>query len=135
MLLVDDSTILGDRVPRMISEIAPDIQIVGQAHSSAEVAESVQALQPDVVVLDPHTVWGNGLEVLQDIKGHTPAPIVIIFTNYPFPQFRQRCLEGGAEFFFDKSSEFDSLRETIEHRAPSPPLPLGTPWVRTGPGL
>jgi DNA-binding NarL/FixJ family response regulator len=115
VLLVDDFTILGDRVASMISEIAPDIEIVGQANSASEVAESVPALRPDVVILDPHTVWGNGLEVLQDIKRNSPAPVVIIFTNYPFPQYRQRCLEGGADFFFDKSSEFDSLRETIEH--------------------
>ena len=109
VLLVDDSTILGDRVPRMISEIAPEIEIVGQAHSSSEVAESGHC----------DLIWrswpSDGLEVLQDIKHNTVAPIVIVFTNYPFPQSRQRCLEGGAEFFFDKSSEFDSLRETIEH--------------------
>jgi DNA-binding NarL/FixJ family response regulator len=131
VFLVDDSTILRDRVPRMISEIAPDIEVVGQAKSSCEVAESVRALRPDVVILDPHTVGGNGLELLRDIKRNTPAPIVIIFTNDPFPQYRQRCLEGGAEFFFDKSSEVDSLRGTIAHlkrdiryRAPSPPLSL-----------
>jgi DNA-binding NarL/FixJ family response regulator len=139
VLLGDDSTILGDRVPRMISDIAPDVEIVGQVHTSSEVAESVRALRPDVVILDPYTVWGNGLEVLQEIKRNPPAPVVIIFTNYPFPQYRQRCLDGGADFFFDKSSEFDSLRETIEHLKrdirylPSPPLAPGTPWVRRRP--
>jgi DNA-binding NarL/FixJ family response regulator len=99
----------------MISEIAPDIEIVGQAKCPCEVAESIRTLRPDVVLLDPQMVRGNGLEVLRDIKGNTPAPVVIIFTDYPFPQYRQRCLEDGAEFFFDKSSELDRLRETIEH--------------------
>jgi DNA-binding NarL/FixJ family response regulator len=114
VFLVDDSTILGDRVPCMISEIASDIEIVGQAKCPCDVAESVRILRPDVVILDPQMVGGKVLEVLRDIKCNTPAPVVIIFTNYPFPQYRQRCLEGGAEFFFDKSSQLDRLRETIE---------------------
>ncbi len=110
----------------MISDIAPDIEIVGQTGTAREAVESVRALRPDVVILDLHMPGGNGLDVLQDMKRNTPAPIVIIFTNYPFPHYRQRCLDGGAEFFFDKSTEFDKLRETLEHlnrdarlRAPS----------------
>jgi hypothetical protein len=55
------------------------------------------------------------LEVLHDIKRNRPATIVIIFTNYPFPQYRQKYLEDGAEFFFDKTSELNRLRETLEH--------------------
>ncbi len=130
VFLVDDSTILRDRVCSLISDITPDIGIVGQANNPREVVESVQALRPDVVILDLR-LPGNGLDVLQDIKRNTPPPVVIIFTNYPFPQYRQRCLEAGAEFFFDKSTEFDKLKETLEHlkrdiryRAPSPLLSL-----------
>jgi hypothetical protein len=29
-----------------------------------------------------------------------------MLSNYPHPENRKTCLEGGADFFFDKSTEF-----------------------------
>jgi len=43
------------------------------------------------------------------LKREKPAPAVIILTNYPYPQYRQKCLEAGADFFFVKSTEFDQI--------------------------
>jgi len=115
VLLVDDSTILRERVASMITELAPDVEVIGHAWGRAEVPAAVQALRPDVVVLDHHVPDGNGMDVVRDIKRNIPAPVVIVFSNHCYPQYRQRCLESGAEFFFDKSNEFGKLSETIEH--------------------
>jgi len=57
---------------------------------------------------------GNGIEVLEQVKKSVAAPVVIMFTNYPFPQYRKKCSEAGAEFFFDKSSESHKVIETLE---------------------
>jgi Response regulator containing a CheY-like receiver domain and an HTH DNA-binding domain len=71
-----------------------------------------------VVLLDIHLLNGNGIDVLQRLKKEKPAPAVIILTNYPYPQYRQKCLEAGADFFFVKSTEFDqvvpALRKLIQ---------------------
>jgi DNA-binding NarL/FixJ family response regulator len=32
-----------------------------------------------------------------------------MLANYPYPQYRKKCMEAGADFFFDKSSEFDQI--------------------------
>jgi DNA-binding NarL/FixJ family response regulator len=41
----------------------------------------------------------------------------VICTNYPYPQYREECLTAGANFFLDKSAEFEKipaiLRELI----------------------
>jgi two-component system, NarL family, response regulator DevR len=115
VLLVDDSTILRERVASMITELAPDVEVIRLAWGGAVVPAAVRALRPDVVVLDHHVPDGNGMDVVRDIKRNIPAPVVIVFTNDCYPQYRQRCLESGAEFFFDKSNEYGKLRETIEH--------------------
>ena len=39
-----------------------------------------------------------------------------MFTNYAFPQYRERSLSLGADYFFDKSREFHRVREVL-HRA------------------
>jgi CheY-like chemotaxis protein len=65
--------------------------------------------EPDVVILDIRLIGGNGMNVLERIKkGHAP-PIVIMFTNYPDPQCREKCRELGAEYFFDEVTEIESF--------------------------
>jgi DNA-binding NarL/FixJ family response regulator len=36
-----------------------------------------------------------------------------MLTNYPYPQYRKKCIEAGADYFFDKSTEFDRIIDTI----------------------
>jgi CheY-like chemotaxis protein len=53
------------------------------------------------------------LKVLERIKiGHS-TPIVIMFTNYPHPQYREKCRELGAEYFFDKVKEVESFVKVL----------------------
>jgi DNA-binding NarL/FixJ family response regulator len=42
------------------------------------------------------------------------APRIIILTNYPYPGYRQKCLQAGVDFFLDKSTEFDQIPELFE---------------------
>ncbi|MCJ7580098.1 MAG: hypothetical protein MUP98_06135, partial [Candidatus Aminicenantes bacterium] len=35
-------------------------------------------------------------------------------TNYPYSQYRQRCMEVGADFFFDKHTEFNELFKVVK---------------------
>jgi len=37
-----------------------------------------------------------------------------MLTAFPYPQYREKCLEAGADYFFDKATEFDSVSQTVE---------------------
>jgi DNA-binding NarL/FixJ family response regulator len=90
------------------------VELVGQAGNGAEVISAIQRLKPDVVILDIHMPGNSGFEVLQNIKQDQAAPMVIILTNYPYSVYRQKCLQAGADFFLDKSTEFDQIPELLE---------------------
>ena len=96
----------------MLSEIR-GIEVIGEAKDGLEAINSILELKPDVVILDLRMPWRDGLDVLRDIKKSDPAPMVIILTNYPYPQYRRRCMEEGAEYFFDKSGEFEKVTEVL----------------------
>ncbi len=113
VFIVDDSAILRERLISMLSEIK-GIEIAGQAQSAREAINSIRDLNPDVVILDIRMPGGNGISVLQNIKKDKPPPIVIMFTNYPYPQYRKKFMDAGADFFFDKSTEFDNLIEVFK---------------------
>ena len=113
VFIVDDSLIVQERLVTMLGELA-GVEVVGQAETVAEVISGVRKLQPDVVILDIQMPDGSGIEVLKNIKQAEAAPIVIILTNYPYQKYRERCLKAGADFFLDKSIEFDQIPKLLE---------------------
>ena len=108
VFIADDSRIVRERLVTMLDELA-GVEIVGQAENVAEAISAIRIVKPDVVILDIRMPGGSGIDVLQEIKQDEVAPMIIILTNYPYPAYRQKCLQAGADFFLDKSTEFDQI--------------------------
>ena len=108
VFLVDDSVVFLQRLKRMLADV-PDIQVIGETGNAQLAPDAILKQKPDVVLLDIHLLNGSGIDVLQSLKKSMPTLAVIILTNYPYPQYRQKCLEAGADFFFVKSTQFDQV--------------------------
>ncbi len=113
VFIADDSLIVREHLVMMLDELV-GVEIVGQAGTVAEAVSAIRNLQPDVVILDIRIPDGSGIDVLQNIKQDGAGPMVIILTNYPYPVYRRKCLQAGADFFLDKSTEFDQIPELFE---------------------
>lgn len=113
IFIADDSLIVRERLVTMLDELA-GIEIVGQAENVAEAVSGIRNLQPDVVILDIRMPGGSGFKVLRKIKQAEAGPMVIILTNFPYPGYRQRYLQAGADFFLDKSTEFAQIPDLLE---------------------
>jgi len=113
ILIVDDSAIVRERLKAMLSEVT-ELKNISQAKDSLEALSSFQKWNLEVVILDIRMPGKSGIDVLQKIKKATTPPLVIILTNYPYPQYRRKCIEAGADFFFDKSTEFDKVTEVLK---------------------
>jgi DNA-binding NarL/FixJ family response regulator len=84
-----------------------------QAQNAAEAIAAFQQIRPEVAILDIQMPDESGIEVLARIKKESPQTTVIMLTNYPLPPFRKRCQEAGADYFFDKSTEFEKVVEVL----------------------
>ena len=113
VLIVDDSAIVRERLKAMLSEIM-ELRDISQAKDSLEGISCFQKLHPGVIILDIRMPGGSGIDVLQKIKKSAQPPLVIVLTNYPYPQYRSKCMDAGADFFFDKSTEFDKVIEVLK---------------------
>jgi DNA-binding NarL/FixJ family response regulator len=51
----------------------------------------------------------NGLNLLITLKQRYPKMKVIMLTNLAEPQYRNTCKAFGADYFFDKSVDFDRI--------------------------
>ncbi|MFC2141348.1 response regulator [Acidobacteriota bacterium] len=112
IFIADDSEELCSRLVEILSEIR-GLQIVGVARNKKEALDGIAKHKPDVVILDIRMPDGNGISVLNVIKKQKRPPLAIMFTNYPYLQYRKKCLEDGADFFFYKALEFEKMIDLI----------------------
>ena len=112
VLIADDSDAIVERLAVLMAEME-GIELVGRAGTVGDASRSIRQLEPDVVILDLHMPGGSGFDVLAGLKADGRAPVVIVLTNHPHPQYRDRCLQSGARFFLDKSTEFEKVVEIL----------------------
>jgi len=112
VFVVEDSEVIRKRLVSMLTGLA-GVELIGHAESAADAIARILSQKPDVVVLDIKLTAGSGIEVLRTIKHRIPGVVVIMLTNYASAQYRSKCLEAGAEYFLDKTNEFEKLLPII----------------------
>ncbi len=114
VFVVEDSPIVRERLVEMLSEIE-GVDVIGNADNADDAVEDILRLHPDVAVLDIKLRSGSGIAVLEQIRRKAPGMATIMLTNYASPEHRQRCLSAGANYFFDKTEEFESIKGALEN--------------------
>lgn len=112
VFVADDSTRLREQIISLLSELN-GIEVIGQAQDAMEAFHAICELKPDVVTLDIQMIGGSGIDVLKRIRREDHTPVIIMLTNFSSAPYRRRCMEAGADFFLDKSTEFGKVREII----------------------
>lgn len=114
LFIADDSKILRGCLVEILNEIE-GVEIIGQEGDPARILEAIDILKPDLVILDIQMPGGSGILVLEAIKKKEKPPAVIMFTNYPYLQYRKRCMDAGADYFFFKTTELEKLIEVVKN--------------------
>ena len=128
VLIADDSALVRKRLAALLGNLGY-VEVVSEAQDTVEAIAGIRRLKPDAVILDIRMPGGGGLSVLERLRQAHTRPMVIVLTDYPFIQYRKKCLELGADFFFDKAAEFYKIPEAFEQfraraearRDPAPP--------------
>lgn len=117
VFLVEDSPIIRDRLTESLSTPGR-IEVIGHADTEHGAVAALREAQWDVLVLDLQLKQGTGLGVLKALAGaRPPGAKVIVLTNYAIPQFRDRSVALGADYFFDKSREYYRVKSVLEDLA------------------
>jgi len=108
VFIADDSNSVIERLADLLDEI-PEARLVGRAGNVSEAVRGVARTNPDALILDLQMPGGTGLDVLRAVRADHPHLQVLICTNHPHKKYREECLSAGANFFLDKSSEFEKI--------------------------
>jgi DNA-binding NarL/FixJ family response regulator len=119
VFLVEDSSAIRETLANSL-ESAGLVKIIGFAETADDAWRAVQHQPADAVIIDLHLRAGTGFDLLNRLKG-TPALssklVKVVLTNFATPAFRQRCVSLGADYFFDKSLEFDRAIDVLDDLA------------------
>jgi DNA-binding NarL/FixJ family response regulator len=113
VLLVDDHPLFRAGVRQRLYEHDPDLEVVGEAGSSAQAQEMVALLTPDVVLMDISMGDENGIEATRAIKRNAPAVAVIILSVYDDVQYIEAAVEAGAAGYFLKTVQGPDLAAAV----------------------
>lgn len=110
LLVIEDDPVLRD----FCLEVGKQM---GFAASFADSIPSARAILPrpvDVVLLDVRLPGGEGLSLLDEIRGKHPSAIVIIMTAYPTVDSAVEALRVGAGDYLSTPFTVDDLVSTLE---------------------
>jgi len=124
VFITDDSKLVVERLHDLLKDVS-GVEVVGEAGDPLEAVLSIGQTKPDAVILDLQMPGGSGLDVLRAIRRGQPGVQVLICTNFPYPQYRDECIAAGANYFLDKSADFEKIpaifRELMKGASKRPP--------------
>jgi two-component system response regulator DevR len=112
LLIVDDHPVVRAGL-RTIQELAPEIQIVGEAANSQDALTAARVIRPHLVLLDIRLPGAGGIEVCRLIKARQPEIRVLFLTSHADEHLILAALEAGADGYLMKENDTSRLISSI----------------------
>ncbi|NLF14625.1 MAG: response regulator transcription factor [Anaerolineaceae bacterium] len=112
VLVVDDHAIVRRGIRALLAEI-DDIELVGEAADGQEALAQVEALQPDVVLMDLVMPRLDGIEATRLLTSGRSSPGVLVLTSFAGDDKVFPAIKAGALGYLLKDSEPAELVEAI----------------------
>jgi DNA-binding NarL/FixJ family response regulator len=102
---------------------ARDIQVVAGASGDLnEVAHMLYSTTPDVVIVEDAPGRADGIELTRRIKGHVPAPQVVLYTDGVDPGSVASAMLAGADALVDSRGDERNLGAAVRSAARGAPV-------------
>jgi DNA-binding NarL/FixJ family response regulator len=115
IVTVEDSHAIVERLKEIVTRIG-GVEFQGNAETFTAAIDLIKAVRPAVVILDINLRsedGKNGIYLLSMIRKIYPETKFIMLTNLTDIRYRDLCMDFGADYFFDKSNDFDKIPETL----------------------
>lgn len=113
ILIADDFAPIRKSLRRMLEPLS-NVRHLVEAADGTEAYELLTRLRPNVLILDLQMPGKTGLELLQDPNLDLSNTTVIVLTNYSDEGHRQQLEQLGADYFFDKTTEFEKIIDVLK---------------------
>jgi DNA-binding NarL/FixJ family response regulator/class 3 adenylate cyclase len=112
VLIADDHTLFREGLRALFTAL-PDIEVVGEAAEGETAIQQVDALQPDVVLMDINMPGVNGIEATRRILRDHPNLGVIMVTMLEDDASVFSAMRAGARGYVLKGAHHDEILQAI----------------------
>lgn len=113
IVIVDDHAMVREGLRQMLN-MEDDFVIIGEAEHGDEVVEKVQALKPDVVLMDINLPGKNGIELTGELRRKAPT-IKVLALSVDGDQYHiLQMIKAGASGYILKDANSETLCEAIK---------------------
>ena len=113
VLLADDQTLVRDGF-RLILDVEPDVEVIGEASDGANAVELTVAMKPDVVLMDVRMPGVDGIEATRRIVRAGSPSRILVLTTYDEDAYLYDAMRAGASGFLLKDVRRDQLVHAIK---------------------
>ena len=120
VFLLDDHEVVRAGLRQLLGDAADDIEVVGEAAAGEAAMAAIEALAPDVAVLDVRLEGGRGMdgvEVCRQIRARRPEVACLMFTSFSDDEALLSAVMAGASGFLLKNANGGELAEAIRQLA------------------
>jgi DNA-binding NarL/FixJ family response regulator len=108
VLLVDDQELVRSGLTRILRR-RDGFQVVGECEDGDQVVAAVEALEPDVVVMDLRMRRMSGIDATAALRRRADAPPVLVLTTFDDDELLSGALRAGAAGFLLKDSPAEDV--------------------------
>ena len=112
VLIADDQELVRTGF-RVVLDSEPDLEVVGEAADGFAAVEAVNALCPDVVLMDIRMPNLDGIEATRRIAAGDGSPHVLILTTFDLDDYVYEALRAGASGFLLKDARAEELCNAV----------------------
>jgi DNA-binding NarL/FixJ family response regulator len=98
---------------RSVFDNAEDLEVVGEAGTSADAIRRVGLDLPDIIVLDVRLPDGSGIDVCREVRDRWPETRVLILTSYADQDALIEAYDAGASGYLLKRVDSDGLVDAV----------------------
>ena len=110
--MVDDHPLHREGAHHALAD-QPDLQVVGEAETGERALDLVDALQPDVVLMDVRLPGLTGIETTRQILRDHPAVRVLLVSAYGDDEYVRGALAAGASGYLLKTAPGSELVQAV----------------------
>ena len=112
ILLVDDQHLIRQGLKSMLESNA-EMQVIGEAENGQRALEQIDALQPDIVLMDIRMPVMDGVATTKAIAQQYPDIKVLVLTTFDDDEYVSQAMRLGAKGYLLKDTEPDELMLAI----------------------
>ena len=110
--VVDDEQVIRKGLKLLLSH-QPGLQVCGETDAGSEAAEQIEALRPDLAIVDVTLKEDNGLKTTRLLRQKFPALKILIFSMHSEASIVQAAFRAGADGYITKEEAAEKLIEAI----------------------